>query len=64
MRQEFSDDLADAFIPDARYMSERISHIGEWEPKAQAFLPSSHSTWIPLAAGILESWQARCFTGR
>ena len=47
MGQQFSDELADAFIPDERYMSERISYIGEWLPKVQAFLPSSHSTWIP-----------------
>ena len=47
MGQEFSDDLVDTFIPDARYISERISHIGEWRPKAQTFVPSSHSTWIP-----------------
>ena len=53
MGQEFSDDLVDTFIPDARYVSERISHIGEWTPKAQAFLPSSHNTWIPQdLAGI------------
>ena len=47
MGEEFSDDLVDTFIPDARYISQRIDHIGEWQPKAQSFLPSSHNEWVP-----------------
>ena len=53
MGEEFSDELAEIFIPDEHYVSQRINHIGKWRPKAQTFVPSSHSTWIPQdLAGI------------
>ena len=53
MGEEFSDEFAETFIPDEHYISQRIDHIGEWLPKAQAFVPSPHSPWIPQdLAGI------------
>lgn len=39
--------LEDLFVENELFVSQRISHIGVWEPKVNAFVPKGSNNWIP-----------------
>ena len=58
--ESYLNEHEDLFVLDQAYASDRISHIGIWEPKTQVFLPQYQSEWfpqycvgIPLDRGII-----------
>jgi SNF2 family DNA or RNA helicase len=44
---QFNEEYEDIFVSTPDYVSDRISHIGVWEPKYQVFLPAQGSEWFP-----------------
>ena len=48
MGDEFNTTYEDVFVSTPLYQSQRISHIGEWQPKLHAFVPKSEGqNWFP-----------------
>ena len=48
MGEDYREELQDLFVATPAYISERISHIGVWEPKTQTFLlPKQQREWMP-----------------
>lgn len=47
MGEDYRDELQELFVATPAYISDRISHIGVWEPKTQTFLPKQEREWMP-----------------
>lgn len=47
LADEYDDEYDDIFLSTEQYISNRISHIGVWEPKTQVFLPKPGNEWFP-----------------
>ena len=47
MGEDYREELQELFVATPAYISDRISHIGLWEPKTQTFLPTQQREWMP-----------------
>ncbi len=48
LEESFSEEeLSEIFFEGTQYISDRISHLGEWSPKAGVYLPREGTPWVP-----------------
>ena len=50
--EDYREELQELFVATPDYISDRVSHIGVWEPKTQTYLPQQKRDWMPQVIEI------------
>ena len=45
--EQYDEEIESVFIETENFLSDRISHLGIWEPKSGVYIPPTNISWIP-----------------